>query len=169
MKIAITTAFELDLKRFFKEMKMNPKRLIFTLMFVLTLSSSISASDWPQVRQGEYAKKVVQALKIQNQLPLAYNEQDCISLLESRGISPLKGWSKDELLTQDDYVAVVMKANGKEKKLHDLAQNICDQNLNQSNGECPYGQVYQVQADGTLCSHQHVARSPLKWALFPRQ
>lgn len=142
---------------------MEKKNFFLVVLILATVIPAFAwGEEWPQVRQGEYARRVVQALKIERELPLANNEKDCIALLESYGISPLKGWDKNALLSKDDYTAVVLKIQGQENYLHELAQKMCDQAA-QAKTECPYGVAYKTQADGTLCRHKHRLRIPVKW------
>lgn len=143
---------------------MKKKNRIFVALVLATVIPALAwGEEWPQVRQGEYARRVVQALKIERELPLANNEKDCIALLESYGISPLKGWAKEALLSKDDYTAVVLKIQGEEKYLHKVAQKMCDQAAEAKKEGCPYGVPYKTQADGTFCHHSHRLYIPVKW------
>ncbi len=137
-------------------------RFLLTLVLATVIPTFASAAEWPQVRQGEYARSVVKALKLEAELPLANNEKDCIALLESYGISPLKGWDNQAFLSKDDYISVVLKIRGEEKYLHEVAQKMCDQAA-QAKKECPYGVSYKIQEDGTICRHKHRLRIPLQW------
>jgi len=158
---------------------MRRKCVVFTFLFLFGMVSwGLSQQKWPQVRQGEYAESLVRALKIQRHLPLAFNEEDCISLLEGYGVSPLKGWDRNAPLTKDDFAAVVVKARGREKDVHSLAQKICNQmvaslnsdreNISRLKDACPYGVAYQRREDGKFTTHRHIIDSPLKKVLYSR-
>lgn len=133
------------------------------------------------MRQGEYAMLLVKGIRVkdriafslQSQLPRAYSEDDCIRVLESFGVSPLRGWDRDAILTKSDYTAIMYKLTGKEKLVHKVAQEICDEGAEkQVQGACPYGRPYKVKGKGAaqhFVKHQHLIKTPLRFWLFNLQ
>ncbi len=131
--------------------------IVLTFLFLTT--SSWAEPAWPKLQQGEFANKLVRQLNIQGQLPLAYNTQDCIDLLVSYGIAPLKGWNRNASLTKDDYTSILGMATGEEGVIAKVAQDTCDQIvhlINENFGQvaldkwqtllqgCPYGEAYKI-------------------------
>lgn len=127
-----------------------------------------------RVRQGIFARQMVKTLRLEEELPLTATEEDCIRLLKSYGITPLKGWDRFGPVTEDVYTVVIGKATGQEYLVQVKAQEVCDQIVKLLNVEwsllyvetgrypileklitdksifpsdeprCPYGVAYQV-------------------------
>jgi len=141
-----------------------------------------------KVRQGTFARKLIHVLNKEDSLPLTATEDDCISLLESWGISPLKGWDANDNLTSDDHTVITLQLSGKEHLVHQKAQELCDMTVKRLNinwelyyaqnsryllleklvtegpgYKCPYGKKYQVGGfKPHILSHTHYIKTPLK-------
>lgn len=83
-----------------------------------------------KLTQEKFAEIMVKNMKLQNRLPLAALPSDSVDLLESLGISPLKGWRRKSFLTQGDYVTIIAKASGKERVVYKNAVDVCQCNEN---------------------------------------
>lgn len=80
-----------------------------------------------RLRQGVFARQLVKRLELENELPLTATEEDCIRVLKSYGITPLKGWDRFGPVTEDVYAVVMGKATGQEYIVQVKAQEVCDQ------------------------------------------
>lgn len=82
-----------------------------------------------RITQKEFAVQLVREMGFDYLLPLAPDSLDCIELLENLGISPMRGWSPNEYLTDDAYTVIIAKAVGKESVVHEQAVWVCENNI----------------------------------------
>lgn len=149
-----------------------------------------------RIRQGKFARQLIYSLEFESRLPLTASEDDAIKLLNSLGISPLKGWDRYAPLTEDDYTVVIGKSIGKEYLVHEKAQEVCDEVVKLLNvewalykakhgrysileklildksvfpkkPECPYGVSYTIGGyKPHVLPHRHIIKTSAKKFLF---
>ena len=112
---------------------MKKNILILTILSLFLVSTlKVFAQDFEEgkkVTQEEFAVEMVKVLDIEDLLPTAALANDCVDLLNSLGIAPLKGWHPKEFLNQEDYLVIVGKAQGKEGVVHKRATEIEEKNI----------------------------------------
>ncbi|HOW36148.1 MAG TPA: hypothetical protein PL155_07025 [Candidatus Omnitrophota bacterium] len=96
---------------------------IFLLTFLsgaVCLGGDAQAQEEPRERmtQEQFAVELVKNMGLQKRLPTAALPGDCVDLLTSFAVEPLKGWRNKEFLTQEDYLVVMAKVHGKEGLVH---------------------------------------------------
>ena len=79
--------------------------------------------------QEEFAVELVRLLAIEDLLPPAALPSDAVNLLERLGIAPLKGWDNKAYLTQEDYLVIIGKAQGREGVVHERAVGVEERNI----------------------------------------
>ena len=97
---------------------------LIVLGLIGLLNKTVFSQEGP-ITQEQFAVELVKSMEISDHLPLAALPRDCVMLLETIGISPLKGWDRKALLTDDDYTVIVAKSVGKEKLVHTKATEVC--------------------------------------------
>ena len=155
--------------------KLSTKLLVFIIVFS---SITIALADEPMTQE-EFAVELVKNMGLEDQLPIAALPKDCVDLLESMGITPLKGWDRKALLKDDDFTVLIAKAVGKENVVHVKASELCHKNIDVINcrwedfpdlkleellqsedlfpiaiPECPYGLKY-IDEDNNHDVDQH--------------
>jgi hypothetical protein len=151
------------------------------LVFFLLLLNSVAFSQERTLTQEEFAVQLVKNMKLDSWLPIAALPSDCVTLLESLGISPLKGWNRKALLTDDDFTVIIAKSVGKERLVHIKAAEVCHRNIEIINErwrknpdltleellnnedifpngspQCPYGLKYQdTDSNHKVDQHYH--------------
>ena len=101
---------------------------------VIAVAGVVCAQEEPMTQE-QLAVQLVKNMKLQDQLPVAALPKDCVALLESLGISPLKGWDPKAPLSQDDYTVIIAKAVGREDIVHKKAAEICQAGRNIINAQ----------------------------------
>ncbi|MFH1656001.1 MAG: hypothetical protein ABH954_05280 [Candidatus Omnitrophota bacterium] len=161
-------------------MTKNIKNLILVFILLASVATSLAQGEEP-LTQEKFAVELVKNMGLQKQLPVAALPSDCVALLESLGIAPLKGWDRKALITEDDYTVILAKALGKEDVVHIKAAQIChskveiinerwkeNNNLTlveflknenifpESSPQCPYGLKYEDKdGDNNVDHHYH--------------
>ncbi|MFC1704165.1 hypothetical protein ACFL1E_05225 [Candidatus Omnitrophota bacterium] len=128
-------------------------RVIFLLCALGCMFCAVSFSQEQPMTQEEFAVELVRSMKLHDVLPLAALPQDCIKLLESLGIAPLKGWDAKAPLSEDDYMVVVAKSIGKEKMVHQKAIEVCDRIIYVVNGRWqkkPHMSLLELLSDRSI-------------------
>ena len=109
---------------------MLKKTLVLFLILVLTnVACDYVFAQGETLTQGQFAVKLVKSMKLYDRLPIAALPSDCVALLENMGISPLKGWDRKALLTEEDYTVIIAKAIGKENVVHTKAAEVCHRTI----------------------------------------
>ncbi|MBM3251987.1 MAG: hypothetical protein FJZ11_04310 [Candidatus Omnitrophica bacterium] len=157
----------------------------FTINLIVALillsGTCIFAQEDKAVTQEQFAVELVKNMNLQDQLPVAALPSDCVALLESIGISPLNGWNRKALLTEDDYTVIIAKAVGKENLVDQKAALVCHKRIEiiderwqenpnltleellhnkdifpNGSPQCPYGLKYQDKNnDHKVDQHYH--------------
>ncbi len=70
-----------------------------------------------QVKQGELAHLLVQALGLSRFLPASPSDQQCYAILMDNGISPAKGWNSGEIVIKADLARVIVQAMKKQSEI----------------------------------------------------
>lgn len=109
------------------------KKVILFSMLVLFSIGNIASAQNEAMTQEQFAVKLVHSMKLYDRLPLTALPSDCVELLESLGISPLKRWDGKALLTEEDYTVIVAKAVGKESVVHEKSVELCNRNIDKLN------------------------------------
>ncbi len=143
--------------------------LVLVTGVVLSLLCNLAfAQQAKAFTQELFAVELVKNMKLQDHLPIAALASDCVDLLDNLGISPLKGWDRNALLTEEDYTVIIAKAVGKEGVVYAKSVEICKKNVELINKhwqehsdltlsalfdnkdifpagrpECPYGLAYK--------------------------
>ena len=119
--------------------------IFLSAVYALGTNSLILAqpalSEENPLTQEQFAVELVKLLKIENLLPLAALPSDCVNLLESYAISPLKGWDNKSLLKQEDYLVLVGIVQGKEQMIHQRAVQAEEANIEIINKQWEKAQV----------------------------
>lgn len=82
-----------------------------------------------RMTQEQFAVELVKNMGLQKRLPTAALPGDCVDLLASFAIEPLKGWRNKEYLIQEDYLVVMAKVHGKEGLIHKRAIVVEEKNI----------------------------------------
>ncbi|MCK9555472.1 FecR domain-containing protein [bacterium] len=94
------------------------KYAVFITLIVMLNSTFTCALDKEEVMtQGQFARYLVNALALNEQLPAAPSTQDYFRLLESRGVTPPGGFDAEKVLTNKDMVILLERALGLEKEV----------------------------------------------------
>ena len=114
-------------------MKLKYYLISFCLICVLVLSFPPTLysqeEEFEKITEGEFAVRLVKMMRLERSLPPAPLQADYVDLLERVGISPLRGWDQDRLLTRDNYAIIIAMAAGKEKLVWEKSQEVCDHNV----------------------------------------
>ena len=104
--------------------------LVFSIATVLLFArQGATQEEGELLTQEEFAVELVKSMRLDAWLPTAALPRDCVDLLETIGIAPLRGWRNKELLEQEDYLVVLAKAHGKEGMLHERAYAVENKNI----------------------------------------
>ncbi|MDP3980525.1 MAG: hypothetical protein Q8Q33_03820 [Chlamydiota bacterium] len=100
----------------------------FCLLLIIFQGGIIQADgeDVYDLTQGDFAIQLVNVLKLQSYLPQAPLENDYIDLLELFGISPLKGWERKKMLTEEDYIVIMARLSGQERQVYQAGLEFCE-------------------------------------------
>ena len=82
-----------------------------------------------QITEGEFAVEIVAVMKLKRLLPPAATQEDCITLLEGLGVSPLMGWDPERILTDENRLVIINIAAGRENLVKERAREDCDNNV----------------------------------------
>ncbi|MDD5644134.1 MAG: FecR domain-containing protein [bacterium] len=93
-------------------------RCAVLISFLVLNCSATYAFDKEEVMtQGQFARYLINALALNEQLPDSPSTQDYFRLLESRGIVPPGGFDSGKVLTNKDMVILLERALGLEKEV----------------------------------------------------
>lgn len=106
--------------------------LIFLTVLNLFFSSFKAYAEDQDVQvltQEQFAVELVKMINLEGSLPTAALPSDCVDFLERIGISPLGGWNNKAVLSQEEYLVILAKAQGKEVVLHERALSVENKNI----------------------------------------
>ncbi|MFH1359450.1 MAG: hypothetical protein ABIJ41_00240 [Candidatus Omnitrophota bacterium] len=104
---------------------MMNKILIGLLIFLGVIVSSVLAQEASErLTQEEFACEMIKTMNLDSRLPLAALPGDCVDVLEGFGIAPMTGWDNKAYLSQEDYLVILSKAEGKEAMLYKTANAV---------------------------------------------
>ena len=72
------------------------------------------------IKQGEFARLLVEVLDLTKQLPPSATRADCANLLVNYKIEPLGGWNCDQVLTRNALAVILVRALNLQSQIKDV-------------------------------------------------
>ncbi|MBN2190085.1 MAG: FecR domain-containing protein [Candidatus Aureabacteria bacterium] len=93
------------------------KCAVLTALIIFNTTLTYAVDKEEVMTQGQFARYLVNALALNEQLPASPSTQDYFRLLESRGVTPPGGFDAEKVLTNKDMVILLERALGLEKEV----------------------------------------------------